>query len=238
MKQLMQDVTGVNESLKGESTGSDQLVGVTQLMIQRGSLLQEPFYNAITDVFKQMFEQVASVGKKYYIDNEKELAIISGDEALKIFTLSKDIRNEDFSIYIERENSDDVMKNQANQMLQVFLEMGLIDDSVFTNLYNRSTPSKVMTNVRSYTKMRKEAERREAEAQAQAQQQAMQQEQIMQEQAMAMDQQNQDRAMMEQQRMRQEDIALDREKRLMDHDSKMEQIMAQGAMSARNRGGQ
>src|SRR5690606_15825811 len=47
MKNSIQQTTGVNEALKGESTGQDQLVGVTQLMIQRGSLMQEPFYNAV-----------------------------------------------------------------------------------------------------------------------------------------------------------------------------------------------
>ena len=37
MEQIIQKTTGVNEGLKGESTGSDQLVGVTQLLIQIGS---------------------------------------------------------------------------------------------------------------------------------------------------------------------------------------------------------
>jgi len=60
IQQLMQSITGINEGLKGESTGSDQLVGVTQLMIQRGSLMQEPFYNAIARVFVQSHQATAT----------------------------------------------------------------------------------------------------------------------------------------------------------------------------------
>ncbi len=67
MKNHVQDTTGVNEALKGESTGSDQLVGVTQLMIQRGSLMQEPFYNAISQVFLQSYQAIATVEKEFIV---------------------------------------------------------------------------------------------------------------------------------------------------------------------------
>jgi hypothetical protein len=168
VKEFMQSVTGINEGLRGESTGQDQLVGVTKLMIQRGTLMQEPFYNAVTDIFLQMYDGIASVGKKYYIDNKKELAIIAGDEAVRIFTLSEDLRNEDFLTFVERENSDEALKNTANQLLQTFyLEMGLIDETLFSNLYDRSTPTKVMMEVRKFVKIKKENEKRAQEAQSQ-----------------------------------------------------------------------
>lgn len=215
VKQSVQEVTGVNEGLKGESTGSDQLVGVTKLQIQRGSLMQEPFYNALSDMFYQMYDCIASVGKKYYIDNERELAIIGGDESLKIFKLSKEIRNEDFLIFVEKENSDETLKNNANQMLLVFLEMGMINQEIFSNLYDRSTPSKVMSEVRKFVKIQKEAERM-----AEEQQNAM-----MQEQAVAQQQ------MMEQANVAQAKAqATETRNRLMekemDQQNTMEQIMA------------
>lgn len=219
MKALMQDVTGVNEAIKGESTGSDQLVGVTELQIQRGSILQEPFYYAVSEIFLQMYESVASVGKKYYIDNERELAIISGDEGIKIFKLSKELRNEDFQIFIERENSDEALASQANQMLQVFMEMGLIDDVVFANLYNSATPTKVMQDVKTFVKKRKEAERRAAED-AQAQEQQMMQQAQQSEQAM-MQNENAKEAMK---------LGADREKQMMINQGKVDEILTKGYM--------
>lgn len=162
LKQMIQDTTGVNEALKGESTGSDQLVGVTQMLIQRGSLMQEPFYNAMTRIFIQMYQHIATVGKRFYIDNERELAIIAGDEGAEVLTLSKDLRNEDFRVFISRENDDAVLKSQANQMLMIFIQQGLIDDKSFANLYNRSTPDDVTMALRSQAGLRAEAARRAA----------------------------------------------------------------------------
>lgn len=214
IKDFQQSVTGINEGLRGESTGGDQLVGVTKLMIQRGTLMQEPFYNAVTDVFLQMYNCVGSIGKKYYIDNEAQLAMIGGDDAARILSLSKDLRNEDFLIFVERENSDEALKNSANQMLQAFyLEMGLIDETLFSNLYDRSTPTKVMMEVRKAVKIKKENEMRAQEAQAQQQQQMAQQEQQMMAQQEAKEQQN---------------VSDSREfslnEKMVDHANKLEQI--------------
>ena len=162
IKQMQQDTTGVNEALRGESTGSDQLVGVTELLIQRGSLMQEPFYGAITDLYVQMYQHAATVGKRMYIDNERELAIITGDEGVDIFTMSKDLRNEDFRVFISRENDDAVLKQQANQMLNIFLQQGLIDDKVFANLFDRATPNDVTMALRSQAGLRIEAAKKAA----------------------------------------------------------------------------
>lgn len=169
----LQQVTGVNEGLKGQSTGNDQLVGVTELLIQRGSLMQEPFYAAMTNVYIELYQDMANVGKRYYIDHNRESAIILGDEGAEVLTLSKDLRNEDFRVFITRENDNDLLKSQANQMLSLFLQLQLIDDKVFSNLYDRSTPSEVTMALRSQAGLRAEAKRRaEKEGQVQMQQES------------------------------------------------------------------
>lgn len=181
IKSMIQDTTGVNEALKGESTGSDQLVGVTELLIQRGSLMQEPFYNAISDLYVQMYQYVATVGKRIYLDNERELAVITGDEGVRLLEMSKDMKNEDFRVFVNRENDDSILKSQANQMLNIFMQSGLIDDKVFANLYNRSTPDDVTMALRSQAGLRAEASRRAAKEQQAMQQQAEQQAMALQE---------------------------------------------------------
>jgi hypothetical protein len=180
MKGLMQDTTGINEGLKGESTGPDQLVGVTELLIQRGSLMQEPFYDAMTQLFLQMFQHIATVGKRIYIDNERELVIAVGDAAAETIKLSKGMRNEDFRAFVQRENDEGALKNQANQLLTVFfIDLQIIDKQTFANLYDRSTPNEVTAALRESVGKQIENERRQAvQAKEEAQIQGEQEQQV------------------------------------------------------------
>lgn len=159
IKAQLKDVTGLNEAIQGESMGSDQLVGVTQLMIQRGSLMQEPFYNAITMVFSQCYQSIATVGKRIYADNERELAIAVGDEGARILKISKDMKSEDFRVFIKRENSEEMLMQAGNSMLLSLLQLGFIDKQVFSTLYNRSTPDEVAQALRQSAKLDIEKQR-------------------------------------------------------------------------------
>src|SRR3990167_8892710 len=164
MKGHIQDVTGVNEALKGESTGSDQLVGVTQLLIQRGSLMQEPFYNAITQIFLQAYQSIATVGKRIYADNQRELAIITGDEGVEVLNISKDMKLEDFRVFVKRDNPDDILINAGNTMIMQMVQMGLLDRDRMANLYGRSTPDDVARALRQSAKEQKEVSRMQGQA--------------------------------------------------------------------------
>lgn len=148
MGAFTQEITGVNEALKGESMGNDQLVGVTQLMIQRGSLMQEPFYNAMADVFLQCYQSIATVGKRIYADNERELAIMVGDQGVKTFKISADMKHETFRVFIKRDNTNDMLKSAANNMLLTFFQLQLISKEEMANLYDRSTPEDISKAMR------------------------------------------------------------------------------------------
>lgn len=178
MKGYIQGSSGVNEALKGESTGSDQLVGVTQLLIQRGSLMQEPFYNGITQIFLQCFQSISNVGKRIYADNERNLAAAVGDEGVKVIKISRDMKLEDFRCFVKRENSDEMLMNAGNQMLMTLFQMQLIDDKIMANLYNRCTPDDVANALRKAAKERQEVSRmqkKEADGQKQQVAEGMQQ---------------------------------------------------------------
>lgn len=178
IKQAMQDVTGINEGLRGESTGSDQLVGVTELLIQRGSLMQEPFYNAMAKIFVQSHQYTATVGKKIYIDNQWELNVIVGDD-MEVFKLSEDMRNEDFRVFIKRDISNDSLRQQADAALLTLLQGGIIDKTFFASMFQRSTMDDIAVKLRETTKKEVLA----AQMQAKEQQAAMQQQVAQQEQA-------------------------------------------------------
>lgn len=159
MASYVQKTTGVNEALKGESTGSDQLVGVTQLLIQRGSLMQEPFYNAISEILLQCYESIATVGKRIYADNERDLSIQVGDDGVETFKIAKDMKLEDFRCFVKRDNLDEILINAGNSMLLTFKELGMMDDARIANLWQRSTPDDVAAALRQVSKDKSEISR-------------------------------------------------------------------------------
>lgn len=169
MKDGVKTSSGVNEALQGESMGGDQLVGVTQLMIQRGSLMQEPFYYAITNIYLQAYQAIASVGKRIYADNDREIAIAIGDDGAKILKISKDMKTEDFRVFIKRENSQEMLTESANNMMITLLQLKnadgspFIDKQIFANLWNRSTPDDVARALRDSAKVDIEKARMQTE---------------------------------------------------------------------------
>lgn len=186
MKTSVKETSGINDALKGESTGSDQLVGVTQLMIQRGSLMQEPFYNGMTNIFKQCFQAICSVGKRIYADSERNISIAVGDEGTEVIKISKDMRLEDFRCFVNRENPDEMLRSAADQMLLQLIGFPtgpLLDNKRFANLWGRSTPDEVANALRSYANEKEELARmsnkanqqQEAQLTVQAQQEQDQQ---------------------------------------------------------------
>jgi len=170
MRDVIQTSTGVNEPLQGgeqKGTGT-QLVGVTELLIQRGSLIQEPFYKAIEEVYIQMYESMMTRGKQIYIENERVLSNATGDDGVYTFQLTKDMLNEDLRVFVKRENNEETLKNQANQTLLTFMEMGLIDKKTFAQLYNRSTPNDVVNGLRQQVAAEIELQREQAKLEEQA----------------------------------------------------------------------
>lgn len=170
----IEQVTGVNEAVKGESNNPDQLVGVMQLMIQRGSIIQEPFYKAIMDCFKGCYQSIITSGKRYYIDNDIELMDAVGEDSASILKLSKDMRNEAMRITLTRSMDDANERLTVDSTLVTWLQFGLIDQDVVSKLYGRATMEEALFEMREYQK-RLAVQKRAA---------------MQQEQAMAMQQQN------------------------------------------------
>jgi hypothetical protein len=83
---------------------------------------------------------------------------------------------EDFRCFVKRENSDEMLINAGNQMLLQFLQLGILDQKRFSNLFGRSTPDEIATAVRENAKEKEEMARMQQKQQAQ-QEQAMMQEQ-------------------------------------------------------------
>jgi len=168
IQQGIQEVTGVNESMQG--TQGDKLVGVVEAQIQRGSLLQEPFYWALTSVLEQAYQHMATVGKKIYLDNPRNLAIAVGDMGMQRIMITEDIALDDFRIKVKRSEDDITLKEKGNELLMMLIQGGLISEDNFKLLYNRATPDDIADALREEVKVKRIAdiERARIEPQQQA----------------------------------------------------------------------
>jgi hypothetical protein len=176
VQKSISDVTGVNESMQGTQGTSDALVGVIEASIQRGSLVQEPFYWALTSILKQAYEHISTVGKAVYHDNPRRLAMMVGDKGMKNILLTKDHMIQDYRIFIQRSESKESAEQKGNELLFSLLQMGLIDQEIFSNLFNRATPDRIAKQLRAFARVNQQAQSQVDKAKTAGQQMAAQQE--------------------------------------------------------------
>jgi hypothetical protein len=141
------------------------LVGVIEAQIQRGSLVQEPFYWALTSILRQAYEHMATVGKMIYHDNPRRLAMIVGDEGFTTINITKDNLLQDYRIFIKRSESKEQGIVNGNSLLFTLLQAQLIDQKIFANLFNRATPELIASELRQYHKDIAQAQNNQARAQ-------------------------------------------------------------------------
>ena len=180
MKHTMENIVGVNDAMKGMSTGPDQLVGVTALQIQRASLIQEPYYKALVEIYKQAHNTNANLGRRVYIDNPRKLAVLVGDVKSRVLTESKQYQTEDFRVEIHREVNHQQQIEAGNQTLERWLGGQLITKEQFAEMYNKSTPEEISVALRKF--VQEELEVQKIQAQQQQEQMAMEQQAIAQQQ--------------------------------------------------------
>ena len=173
----IEQISGVNEGLKGQQN-PDQLVGVMQLAIQRGSIMQEPFYAAINAIFNGCYQNIATSGKRYYIDMDVELIDAVGEESAEILKISKDMRHEQFRTTLVRTVDPDSERVYVDQRTISWLQYSLIDAETAAVLMGRATDEEALQELRAFHRRLAELKRKQTEAagdqtemQAQAQEQ-------------------------------------------------------------------
>jgi hypothetical protein len=158
VQKSIQDVTGVNEAMTGTQGAQDALVGVIDAQIQRGSLVQEPFYWALTSILRQAYQHIATVGKAIYFDNPRRLAMMVGDKGMQTIALTKDHLLQDYRIFINRSESKAQAEQAGNELLFTLLQAGLVDQNIFTNLFNRATPDLIAKEMRAFVRANNQAQ--------------------------------------------------------------------------------
>jgi hypothetical protein len=181
MQSSLQDITGINEALTGTLGASNALVGVVQQQIQRGTLIQEPFYFALTNMMKQAYEHMSSVGRRVYAESPRRLAIIGGDGGAQEIQITNEMKHEDMRIFIDRVADDATLTESGNNMIMLLLQTGLLDSKNAANLFGRSTPNEIADALREHQRNLSMAEKLQREQQAAQMQQlgqAQQEEQL------------------------------------------------------------
>lgn len=158
VQKAMQDVTGVNEAMTGTQGGADVLVGVLDAQIQRGSIVQEPFYFGLTSILRQAYEHMASVGKAVYFDNPRRLAMMVGDRGVQSISITEDHMMQDYRMFMNRVDSKERAEEAGNQLLFTLLQYQLIDPTVFSNLFGRATPDRIAKALRSFSRANNQAQ--------------------------------------------------------------------------------
>lgn len=166
MRGIMQNISGVNESMTGTSGEKNKLVGTVRSEIAQGTLLQENFYYTISEVLLQTYQGIASQGKRIYADSKRRLSIVLGDQGAEEIIITKDMNLEDFRVFIKRAMPDEAQKEAANAVLIQLRQAGMVDEEQFANYYGRASMEDVAKAIReSYKtkqlvdmKMREQAE--------------------------------------------------------------------------------
>ena len=168
-KQIAESSTGVYESNYGAPQGQDQLVGTLQLQLQQAGVMQQPFYAAIADLFRQQNQFYAQAGKQFYSRMPWILERMTGQEDMMALVESKDMQLEQFRVKIDLSPDGAQLKLMTDQqIIPGLMQLGMLDPVTAAQLLGRSIPDDVYAAARKYTK-----QAQDAQAQAAQEQQAM-----------------------------------------------------------------
>lgn len=170
-----------------------------------GLLGDENFFYCIGNVFEQVHQSNASRGKRIYADSPRRLSIMTGDKGAQEITITKDMNNEDFRVFIRRTGSEVQEQFMAKQELINLAQLGKIDDGEFSRWYGVATMEDIPKIIRESYKRRKSADKV-----------AMQQQQILNQQQQQQNQQLMGQAKEERDKMLQ--IQLETNERDRQHD--------------------
>jgi len=155
--------TGVHEPMKGEPTG--ELLGVTEILTQRGALIQEPFYAAIMRWKLQMYQFNATAGKDWVIQHPDVMEDLISEDKLAPLQMSADASLDRFRVFIKRENMDEIRRKAADNLLMNLKQFGMLDDVRIADLFGRAYTEDVAKAMREYQGELIEAKKMEAKQQ-------------------------------------------------------------------------
>jgi len=187
VKSVAESAVGVYESNYGAPTGGGQLVGTLQLQLQQAGVMQQPFYAAIADLYKQIHQFNAQAGKQFYSQRPWLLSQMVGDDDMPYVISSEDMHFEQFRVKISLAPDGAQLRTITDQqIIPQLMQMGMLDPTTAAELMGRSIPDDVYAAARHYAKQAAAAAQQQMEDQqmAMAAQQVAQEEQMLDQQEM------------------------------------------------------
>jgi hypothetical protein len=91
--------------------------------------------------------------------------MIVGDKGFKDITITEDNMMQDYRVFIDRAESKQQGISNGNQLLFTLLQAGMIDQEIFSNLFNRANPDLIAQSIRQYNRDKMQAENMAAKQQ-------------------------------------------------------------------------
>lgn len=131
LQALANNYVGINDPLMDMANGGAPMLGVIQLLVQKGTLIQEPYYEALRSCMLGVYKFLADIGKNMYSYYDKSLVIKVGDTGLRAIKISKDAMLDYFRINVVQDNVKEVRKQIVFQIINLLYEKGIIDKETF-----------------------------------------------------------------------------------------------------------
>lgn len=165
---------GINDAMTGTNGGRRELNGVTNAMLQQGSLMQEDFYYAISNCLKQVYQCILTQGKLIYVNNPNILVRSVGENYAKPLIITKDYLPEQFRAFVKRTISNDESRQAVNSWIFQLLQLGLLDPDRASKLFNTDSMDDVKAAMIEFQKEQKLMKQQAMQADMAAQQQQQQ----------------------------------------------------------------
>ena len=171
-KEATQEMSGMKDIMG--KVPADKLVGVMQMQAQQGNLIREPFFNALSNMYEQLYQSCLTSGRRLYIDNDKQLIHIIGDE-INTFKLSEDSKWEDFRVKLRRVDNLKQERAEVDQLIISYAnpQVNYLDDIRAANLLHRASYDDLSKAIRDYAKEKRQLKKMQAQKQEQMMAQEM-----------------------------------------------------------------
>lgn len=166
---LVRTVNGTPAAI--QEPQKNQTTGVTEMVTANASLMHEAIYDGYQNLQTQKWRFLATGGKEYYLERPDVLWDLIDEHDYMPLLLSDEIAMERLNAEVERDNPDEVKRQQVNTWLDALFMNGAIPQELYYDLYNTSYFEDASKALKLYAAQLKQAQN---EAAKQEQKQAMQ----------------------------------------------------------------
>lgn len=169
IENLVRTVNGTPAAI--QEPQKNQTTGVTEMVTANASLMHEAIYDGYQNLQLQKWRFLATAGKEYYLERPDVLWDLIDERDYMPLLLTDEIALERLNAKVDRDNPDEVKRQQVNAWLDQLFQLGVIPLEMYADLYNNSYFEDVSKALRLYAAQLKQAQN---EAAKQEQKQMMQ----------------------------------------------------------------